>query len=90
MATTRSSPVRTTLHIGRSLLSTIVAKAKDLLRERAGRPRPGHEVKPMSAERQGMMEANKAPLVTNDADADAFEAMKRRRSRRVAKPLTLK
>jgi hypothetical protein len=41
------------------------------------------------AEYQALMEIKDMPLVRTADDADAFEALKRRRSRRVAKPLPL-
>lgn len=87
MATTRSSPLRTTLRLGESLLGALWAKVEDLLRERVGRNVP---TSPDKGEHEAMMEANDAPLVTSDAEADAFDALKGRRSRRVAKPLPVK
>jgi hypothetical protein len=90
MATTRSSAIRTTLHAGQSLLSALWAKATELVRERAGQPAPSTAPDKHSPEHEAMMEANDAPLVTSDADADAFDALKARRSARVAKPLPIK
>ena len=89
MATTRSSPLRTTLRLGESLLSALWTKIEDVIRERVGRPAHTTPVK-HTLEHEALMEANDAPLVTSDADADAFDALKGRRSRRVAKPLPVK
>jgi hypothetical protein len=89
MATTRSSPLRTTLRAGESLLSALWTKVEALLRDRISQPAPPSPDK-HRLEHEALMEANDAPLVTSDADADAFDAMKRRRSRRVAKPLPIK
>lgn len=88
MNATRSSPLRTTLRMGESLVSALWTMVENLIRER--RPAPTLTPDKHALEHAAMMEAADAPLVTNDPDADAFEALKGRQSRRVAKPLPIK
>jgi hypothetical protein len=90
MATTRSSPVRTTLHLGQSLLGVVWVKLRDLVRERAGRDLPPTAKPKRAPEHEALVEINNTPLVEGDADADAFEDLTGRRSRHVAKPLPIK
>jgi hypothetical protein len=45
---------------------------------------------PQDEHYRGLLEVNNSPLVESNVDAAAFEALKRRRSRRLAKPLPIK
>ena len=77
MATTPTAPIRTTVHAGLSLLRALWTKAGHLIREQVDRPRPSAP-NTASPEYQGMIEVNDTPLVTSDADADAFDELSAR------------